>query len=201
MRSLCSRNHSQWRLSPLQYQNLRLWAYKTTQGSLAPFLYPLPWGETATKRNTTTVAKGASPDPEDVYLQCSSIFIGKPSGSKKKLAKVTATLKKHESSLKGLTEKYTLSQIAVVAQELVLQQIFASPAKARARFPKLYSKSSGKDAERAASEAATLQQNEQKVAVKAQTADDLAHDNQVATRNITDVDPKVSAETEPSLEQ
>lgn len=93
-----------------------------------------------------------SPDHRLVFLHCSSIFRGANSQVRKQ-KKILQLLAQHKSSIKILTDEFTVEAIAVIAKELLDEAIFESTLRARLRFPELFQPSQAEEAEREASEA------------------------------------------------
>lgn len=94
----------------------------------------------------------ARPDPRQVYLSCSSIFKGKAARARQ-LGAVHAVLRRNRIAIKGLTQQFGIPNVAVVAQDLLLNNVFTSESQARARFPDLFEESKNQAAATEASEA------------------------------------------------
>ena len=92
------------------------------------------------------------PDGRLVYLHCSSIFKG-ANAQLRKLKTIDKLLQKHRASIRILTNEFATSAIAVVAKQLLEEQIFDSLPRAKLRYPELFQTSVMQEAERAASEA------------------------------------------------
>lgn len=99
-----------------------------------------------------------SPDPQLVYLHCSSIFSGL-NALVRKPKKVSQILSQHRSSTQILTKTFGLTEIAAVAKGLLDDGIFESQSRARLRFPELFQPSQAQEALRHLSqpEAATVE--------------------------------------------
>lgn len=93
-----------------------------------------------------------SPDHRLVFLHCSSIFRG-ANAQVRKQKKILQLLAQHKSSIKILTDEFTVEAIAAIAKELLDETIFESTLRARLRFPELFQPSQAEEAEREASEA------------------------------------------------
>ena len=93
-----------------------------------------------------------SPDKRLVYLHCSSIFSGANAKVRKPKA-ISRLLEQHKASIKILTKESTLPAIAAAAKELLDEEIFESPPRAKLLYPELFQPSETQEAERAASEA------------------------------------------------
>ncbi|MCJ1400112.1 hypothetical protein MMC11_003315 [Xylographa trunciseda] len=96
-----------------------------------------------------------SPDGRLVYLHCSSIFSG-GNAHVRRAKKVVQLLEKHKTSIKILTNEFTIAAIAAVAKELLEERIFDSLPRAKLRYPELFQPSGTQEAERAASEAEVI---------------------------------------------
>ncbi|KAL8777877.1 MAG: hypothetical protein Q9213_007669 [Squamulea squamosa] len=106
------------------------------------------------------------PDGRLVYLHCSSIFKGSDA-QVRKAKKIAQLLEKHKSSIKILTNEYSLPAIAVVAKELLEKNIFESLPRAKLRYPELFQPPSDtQEAERTASEAEVIR-------IEAEAAQDI----------------------------
>ncbi|KAL8915058.1 MAG: hypothetical protein Q9171_000498 [Xanthocarpia ochracea] len=96
------------------------------------------------------------PDGRLVYLHCSSIFNG-PNAQLRKAKKISQLLRNRKTSIKILTDEFTLEAIAVIAKQLLDDRIFESLPRAKLRYPELFqSPSESQEAERAASEAEVI---------------------------------------------
>ena len=112
------------------------------------------------------MSKQPSPDKRLVYLHCSSIFSG-ANAKVRRPRKISQLLGQHKASIKILTNESTLPAIAAVAKELLDEEIFESPARAKLLYPELFQPSETQEAERAASEAEVVR-------IEAQAANDIA---------------------------
>lgn len=122
------------------------------------------------------MAKQRSPDGRLVYLHCSSIFSG-ANAQVRRAKKVSQLLEKHKASIKILTKEFTLPSIAAVAKELLEEQIFESPPRAKLRYPELFQTSEAQSAARAASEAEIIRIEDEVAEYIAQTSDDEEGDD------------------------
>ncbi|KAL8858257.1 MAG: hypothetical protein Q9178_005269 [Gyalolechia marmorata] len=117
------------------------------------------------------------PDGRLVYLHCSSIFNG-PNAQLRRAKKISQLLRKRITSIKILTDEFTLEAIAVVAKQLLDDQIFESLPRAKLRYPELFqSPSESQEAERAASEAEVIRIEAEAAQDTVLTSDDDQEDN------------------------
>ncbi|KAL8769626.1 MAG: hypothetical protein Q9209_004423 [Squamulea sp. 1 TL-2023] len=119
------------------------------------------------------------PDGRLVYLHCSSIFNGL-NAQVRKAKKISQLLEKHKSSIKILTNEYSLPAIAVVAKDLLEKHIFESLPKAKLRYPELFQPpSETQEAERTASEAEVIRMEAEAAQDIVLTSDDEGGDEAV----------------------
>ena len=111
------------------------------------------------------MAKQRSPDGRLVYLHCASIFSG-ANGQVRRVKKVSQLLEKHKTSIKILTNEFTLPAIAAITKELLDEQIFESLPRAKLRYPELFQLTETQEAERAASVAEVVR-------IEAEAAQDI----------------------------
>ena len=129
------------------------------------------------------MAKQPSPDKRLVYLYCSSIFSG-PNAKVRKPKKISQLLEQHRGSIKILTKESTLPAIAAVAKELLEEEIFESPPRAKLLYPELFQPSETQEAERAASEAEVVRIEAEAAHDAVVTSDDEGEDECLETEQV-----------------
>ena len=98
------------------------------------------------------VADQPCPDKKLVYLHCSPIFSG-ANAKVRRPKKIYQLLEQHKVSITIPPKYFTLPAIATVVKELLDEEIFESPPRAKLIYPELFQPSEAQEAERAASEA------------------------------------------------
>ncbi|KAL8852483.1 MAG: hypothetical protein Q9221_002607 [Calogaya cf. arnoldii] len=133
------------------------------------------------------------PDGKLVYLHCSSIFKGQYALFRQP-KKIRQLLEKHQTSIKTLTNEFTIPAITAVAKELLDSQIFESIPRAKVRYPELFqSPSVSQEAKREALEAEDVRTEAEAAHDAVQTSDNEGEENLVEGSQVDEPEAALEA--------